>query len=137
MTKRPRLPGALVVYARRAVLVQRQYSAVDQHWRPFSRLVRDDLANAFHRSISHSVDHQPVLMERIARGGHRSVLVVLALWITCIVVLPTLALVFYVVRRSRPGRFRLSATLLKLASINIQVDADVRSGELPDQQPQP
>ncbi len=40
-----------------------------------------------------------------------------------IVVLPVLALVFYVVRRSKPGRFRLSATLLKLVSINIEVDA--------------
>ena len=46
----------------------------------------------------------------------------LALWITCIVVLPVLALVFYVVRRSKRGRFRLSATLLKLVSINIEVD---------------
>ena len=42
----------------------------------------------------------------------------LAVEITYIVVLPVLALVFYVVRRSKPGRFRLSATLLKLVSIN-------------------
>ena len=47
----------------------------------------------------------------------------LPLWITCVIVLPVLALVFYVVRRSKPGRFRLSATLLKLVSINIEVDA--------------
>ena len=55
----------------------------------------------------------------------------LALWITCIVVLPVLALVFYVVRRSKPGRFRLSATLLKLLSINIEVDAQDKPDELP------
>lgn len=59
----------------------------------------------------------------------------LALWITCIVVLPVLALVFYVVRRSKPGRFRLSATLLKLVSINIEVDAQDKPGELPGKQP--
>jgi hypothetical protein len=56
---------------------------------------------------------------------------VLALWITCIVVLPVLALVFYVVRRSQPGRFRLSATLLKLVSINIEVDAQDKPDKLP------
>jgi len=56
---------------------------------------------------------------------------VLALWITCIVVLPVLALVFYVVRRSKPGRFRLSATLLKLVSISIEVDAEEKPKELP------
>ena len=55
----------------------------------------------------------------------------LALWITCIVVLPVLALVFYVVRRSKPGRFRLSATLLKLVSISIEVDAEDKPKELP------
>jgi hypothetical protein len=55
----------------------------------------------------------------------------LPLWITCIVVLPVLALVFYVVRRSKPGRFRLSATLLKLVSINIEVDAQDKPDELP------
>jgi hypothetical protein len=47
----------------------------------------------------------------------------LAFWITCIVVLPVLALVFYVVRTTKPGRFRLSATVVKLVSINIEVDA--------------
>ena len=55
----------------------------------------------------------------------------LPLWITCIVVLPLLALVFYVVRRSKPGRFRLTATLLKLVSINIEVDAQDKPDELP------
>jgi len=55
----------------------------------------------------------------------------MAVLITCIVVLPTLALVFYVVRRSKPGRFRLSATLLKLVSISIEVDAQ----DKPDEQP--
>lgn len=55
----------------------------------------------------------------------------LPLWITCIVVLPVLALVFYVVRRSKPSRFRLSATLLKLVSINIEVDAQDKPDELP------
>ena len=54
----------------------------------------------------------------------------LALWITCVVVLPVLALVFYVVRRSKPGRFRLSATLLKLMSITIEVDSEDKPREL-------
>ena len=48
--------------------------------------------------------------------------VVLALWITCIVVLPVLALVFYVVRSSKPSRFRLTAKVLKLLDITIEVD---------------
>ena len=63
--------------------------------------------------------------------------VVLALEITSIVVLPILALVTYVVWRSKPGRFRLSATLLKLVSINIEVDAQDKPGELsgPDSRP--
>jgi hypothetical protein len=39
--------------------------------------------------------------------------------------------VFYVVRRSKPGRFRLIATLLKLVSINIEVDAQDKPDELP------
>ncbi len=54
----------------------------------------------------------------------------LAVLITCIVVLPVLALVFYVVRRSQPGRFRLNATFFKLVSINIEVDAQEKP-ELP------
>jgi hypothetical protein len=58
-----------------------------------------------------------------------------ALWITCIVVLPVLALVFYVVHRSKPGRFRLSATLLKLVSITIEVDGQDGPKELPENQP--
>jgi hypothetical protein len=38
--------------------------------------------------------------------------VVLALGIICIVLFPVVALVFYAVRKSKPGRFRLSATLV-------------------------
>jgi hypothetical protein len=48
--------------------------------------------------------------------------VVLALWITCIIVLPVLALVFYVVRLSKPGRFRLTAKVLRLLDITIEID---------------
>ena len=55
----------------------------------------------------------------------------LALWITCIVVLPVLALVFYVVHRSKPGRFKLSVKLLKLLDIGIEVDAQDKPDELP------
>ena len=55
----------------------------------------------------------------------------LAIWITCIVVLPVLALVFYVVRQGKPSRFRLSASLLKLVSINIEVDAQDKPNEPP------
>ena len=57
--------------------------------------------------------------------------VVLALWITCIVVLPVLALVFYVVRSSKPSRFRLSAKVLKLLDISIEVDGRDGPEELP------
>jgi hypothetical protein len=56
---------------------------------------------------------------------------VLALWITCIVVLPVLALVFYVVHRSKPGRFRLTAKVLKLLDITIEVDGQDGPKELP------
>lgn len=55
----------------------------------------------------------------------------LAVLLVCIVVLPVLGLVFYVVHRIKPGRFRLSATLLKLVSISIEVDAQ----DKPDEQP--
>jgi hypothetical protein len=57
--------------------------------------------------------------------------VVLAIWITCIVVLPVLALVFYVVRCSKPGRFRLTVKLLRLLDIGIEVDAQDKPDELP------
>jgi hypothetical protein len=60
---------------------------------------------------------------------------VLVLEITSIVVLPVLALVFYVVRRSKPGRFRLSAKVLKLLDISIEIDGQDRPGELPGNQP--
>lgn len=56
----------------------------------------------------------------------------LAVEITYIVVLPVLALVFYVVRRSKPGRFRLTLKLLKLLDIGIDVDAQDKPGELPE-----
>lgn len=56
----------------------------------------------------------------------------LALSIACmLILLPVLALAFYVVQRSKPGRFRLSATLLKLVSINIEVDAQREPDTLP------
>lgn len=55
----------------------------------------------------------------------------IALEATCAVVLPVLALVFYVVRRSKLRRFRLSVTLLKLVSVNIEVDAQGEPGQLP------
>lgn len=54
----------------------------------------------------------------------------LALWITSIVVLPVLALVFYVVRMSRPGRFRISARVLNLLDISIEVDGQDKLNEL-------
>jgi hypothetical protein len=62
---------------------------------------------------------------------------VLAIWITCIVVLPVLALVFYVVRRSKPGRFRLTVKLLKLLDIGIEVDAQANADEPPPLNPGP
>jgi hypothetical protein len=39
--------------------------------------------------------------------------------------------VFYVVQRSKPRRFKLSATLLKLVSIHIEVDAQDESDKMP------
>lgn len=48
-----------------------------------------------------------------------------------IVVLPVLALAFYVVHRSKPGRFRLIVKLLKLLDIGIEVDAQHKPDELP------
>jgi hypothetical protein len=60
---------------------------------------------------------------------------VLALWVTCIVVLPILALVTYVVHRSKPGRFKLTVRLLKLLDIGIEVDAQDKPRELPGNQP--
>ena len=55
----------------------------------------------------------------------------LPLWITCIIVLPVLALVFYVVRQSKPSRFRLSAKVLRLLDITIEVDGQDGPKELP------
>jgi len=46
-------------------------------------------------------------------------------------VLPVLALVFYVVRQGKRSRFRLSASSLKLVSINIEVDAQDKPNEPP------
>lgn len=58
-----------------------------------------------------------------------------SLWITCIVVLPVLVLVSYVIHRSKPSRFRLSVKLLKLLDIGIEVDAQDKPDELPGNQP--
>jgi hypothetical protein len=62
---------------------------------------------------------------------------VLALGVTCIVVLPVLALGFFVVSMSRGklARFKFSAKVLKLLDISIEVDAQDRPGELPGSQP--
>ena len=46
----------------------------------------------------------------------------LALEIICAVILPVLVLVFYVVRSGKARRFRLSAKVLKLLDITIEVD---------------
>jgi hypothetical protein len=54
----------------------------------------------------------------------------LTVLVACIVVLPVL-LGFYVVHRSKPGRFRLSAKVLKLLDISIEVDAQDKPKELP------
>jgi hypothetical protein len=51
--------------------------------------------------------------------------------ITCIVVvLAVFMLVAYVVHRSQPGRFRISAKVLKLLDITIEVDALEKPDEL-------
>jgi hypothetical protein len=52
--------------------------------------------------------------------------------ITCIVVvLAVFMLVAYVVHRSTPRRFRLSAKVLKLLDISIEVDTQDKPKELP------
>jgi hypothetical protein len=57
---------------------------------------------------------------------------VLVLEITSIVVLPVLALVFYVVWRINPGRFRLSIEGgWKQIKLSIEVDAQDKPKELP------
>jgi hypothetical protein len=56
--------------------------------------------------------------------------VVLALWITSIVVLPVSVLGLCVVWRSKPVRVRLKTTLAKLWSIEIEIDAQDKPGEL-------
>lgn len=48
-----------------------------------------------------------------------------------ITVVLVVGLVFYAMHRSKPSRFRLSASLLRLFSISIEVESDDRRGELP------
>jgi hypothetical protein len=51
--------------------------------------------------------------------------------VTLTVLLAT-GLVFYAMRRSKPSRLKLSASLLKLFSVSIEVESDeARHGELP------
>jgi hypothetical protein len=40
-------------------------------------------------------------------------------------------LVFYAMRRSKPSRLRLSASVLKLFSVTIELESDDHHGELP------
>jgi hypothetical protein len=51
--------------------------------------------------------------------------------VAAFVVLAMLALAAYMVRSSKPGRFRLSAKLLKVLDISIEVDAQDGPKELP------
>lgn len=55
----------------------------------------------------------------------------LILTITCFVILSVIALVFYVVHRARPSRFKISTTVLKLFSLSIEID----SADKPDMPP--
>jgi hypothetical protein len=55
---------------------------------------------------------------------------VLAVAILIVAVLVA-GLVFYAMYRSKPSRLRVSASLLKLFSISIEVESDDRRGELP------
>jgi len=48
---------------------------------------------------------------------------VLAVIIVCIVFLPIAGLALYAMRRSKPSRLKLSATLLKLFSFSIEVES--------------
>ena len=53
----------------------------------------------------------------------------LAVIITCIVLLPIIGLAFYAMHRSKLGRFKISATLLKFLSFSIEVESDDHQGE--------
>ncbi len=59
----------------------------------------------------------------------------LAVWVASIVVLPILAQALYVVCRSKPGWFKLAATLFKVVSINVEVDAQENAGRAGPCQP--
>jgi hypothetical protein len=48
-----------------------------------------------------------------------------------LIVVPVAGLVFYAMHRSKPSRLKLSASLLKLFSISIEVESDDRRDELP------
>lgn len=53
----------------------------------------------------------------------------LTLVITCVALVLITGLAFYAMHRTKPSRFKLSATLLKLASFSIEVEAqDERAG---------
>jgi hypothetical protein len=54
---------------------------------------------------------------------------VLAVVLTGVVLVA--GLVFYAMHRSKPSRLKLSASLLKLFSISIEVESDDRRAELP------
>jgi hypothetical protein len=62
--------------------------------------------------------------------------VVLELGIICAVVLPVVALVFFVVWRIDPRRFRLTAKL-PFISIDVEVDGQGKSAELPPGKDEP
>ena len=47
----------------------------------------------------------------------------LAVIITCIVLLPIIGLAFYAMHRSKPSRLKLSASLLRLFSFSIEVES--------------
>jgi hypothetical protein len=46
-----------------------------------------------------------------------------AVVIICVVLIPIVGLVFYVVHRSKPGKFKLSANVLKFVSLSIEVES--------------
>lgn len=59
----------------------------------------------------------------------------LALWVTCTVVMPPLVLGLCGVWRRKAVRVKVKTTLAKLWSIEIEIDAQDKPGELPGNQP--
>jgi hypothetical protein len=53
----------------------------------------------------------------------------LAILAGCVVILPVTGLGFYVVRKMRPGSFRVRTSLLRMFSFSVEIENDRQPGE--------